>query len=60
MDAVIESNRGHHLGRVIYEGEAEAFTGVPGAVMGGVAAERVLRAPHAGDGQAGAGDRGHR
>ena len=47
VDAVIESNRGHNLGRVIYEGEAEPFTGVPG-VMAGVAAERVLRAPHAG------------
>jgi xanthine dehydrogenase accessory factor len=47
VDAVIESNRGHHLGRVIYEGEAETFTGAPGDVMG-VTRERVLRAPHAG------------
>jgi xanthine dehydrogenase accessory factor len=47
VDAVIETNRGHDLGRVIYEGEAEAPTGVPG-VIEGVAAERVLRAPHAG------------
>jgi xanthine dehydrogenase accessory factor len=47
VDAVIESNRGHHLGRVIYEGEAERFTGAPGAIMG-VTEERVLRAPHAG------------
>ena len=47
VDAVIESNRGHYLGRVIYTGEAESFTGVPGAVMG-VTASRVLRAPHAG------------
>ena len=47
VDAVIESNRGHHLGRVIYEGEAERFTGTPGSVLG-VTKERVLRAPHAG------------
>ena len=47
VDAVIESNRGHYLGRVIYEGEAERFTGAPGAIMG-VTEERVLRAPHAG------------
>jgi len=47
VDAVIESNRGHDLGRVIYEGEAEPHTGVPG-VVGGVAGERVLRSPHEG------------
>jgi xanthine dehydrogenase accessory factor len=47
VDAVIESNRGHNLGRVIYEGEAEPFSGVPG-VVAGAGAERVLRAPHAG------------
>ena len=27
VDVVIESNRGHDLGRVIYEGEAEAIYG---------------------------------
>jgi xanthine dehydrogenase accessory factor len=48
VDAVIESNRGHYLGRVIYEGEAERFTGAPGAIMG-VTEERVLRAPHEGE-----------
>ena len=47
VDAVVESNRGHDLGRVIYEGEAEAYTGVPG-VTAGFTLERVLRAPHAG------------
>ena len=41
---VIETNRGHHLGRVIEEGEAEADTGVPGDI-GGYTWERVLRAP---------------
>ena len=47
VDAVIESNRGHYLGRVIYEGEAERHTGTPGAIMNATK-ERVLRAPHAG------------
>jgi xanthine dehydrogenase accessory factor len=47
VDAVVESNRGHDLGRVIYEGEAEPYTGVPGAMVG-FTSERVLRAPHAG------------
>lgn len=42
--AVVETNRGHYLGRVILKGEAEPNTGVPGLVAGhGV--ERVLRAP---------------
>jgi xanthine dehydrogenase accessory factor len=43
-DAVIETNRGHHLGRVIWDGNAEPNTGIPGKIAG-VAAERVLRAP---------------
>lgn len=42
--AVIETNRGHRLGRVILSGEAEPDTGVP-AIVGGHGAERVLRAP---------------
>jgi xanthine dehydrogenase accessory factor len=40
---VIETNRGHHLGRVIAEGEAEPDTGIPGDI-GGYTWERVLRA----------------
>ena len=44
---VIETNRGHHLGRVIEEGEAEADTGVPGEIAG-YTWERVLRAPASG------------
>jgi len=44
---VIETNRGHNLGRIILEGEAEPNTGVPGDV-GGYAGKRVLRAPSAG------------
>lgn len=42
--AVIETNRGHHLGRVIYAGAAEPDTGEPG-VMQGHSHSRVLRAP---------------
>lgn len=45
--AVIETMRGHTLGRVVWEGEALPNTGVPGEV-GGKAAERVLRAPGTG------------
>ena len=45
--AVIETNRGHNLGKVILEGTAEPNTGVPG-VVGGESARRVLRAPAAG------------
>jgi xanthine dehydrogenase accessory factor len=42
--AVIETMRGHWLGRVIYEGSAQANTGTPGPVKGHTA-DRVLRAP---------------
>ena len=45
--AVIETNRGHNLGRVYLKGSAEANTGVPGTI-GGYAGERLLRAPCAG------------
>jgi xanthine dehydrogenase accessory factor len=41
---VVETNRGHHLGRLIAIGAAEPNTGVPGAVQG-ITEERVLRAP---------------
>ena len=47
--AVVETNRGHHLGRVIWQGPAEDDTGVPGALPGlPPPAPRVLRAPLAG------------
>lgn len=46
-DVVIETNRGHDLGRLIFEGTAEPDTGAPAPVMG-FATERVLRAPCAG------------
>ena len=42
--AVIETMRGHTLGRVIYSGSAIPNTTVPG-LIGGFAGERVLRAP---------------
>jgi len=47
VDAVIETNRGHNLGRVIRSGEAEADTGKPGEICG-YSAERVIRAPASG------------
>jgi xanthine dehydrogenase accessory factor len=47
VHAVVETNRGHDLGRVILHGSAEADTGVPGLIAGR-GAERVLRAPSAG------------
>jgi xanthine dehydrogenase accessory factor len=42
--AVIETNRGHNLGRVYLNGCAEKNTGVPGEI-GGYTTERLLRAP---------------
>ena len=47
VHVVVETNRGHNLGRVIEKGEAEPNTGVPGNI-GGYTWERVLRAPAAG------------
>lgn len=44
---VVETNRGHDLGRLIRVGSAEADTGIPGDISG-YRAERVLRAPAAG------------
>lgn len=47
VHAVIETNRGHNLGRVYLHGSAEPNTGVPGAI-GGYTIERLLRAEGAG------------
>ena len=44
VHVVIETQRGHHLGRILTAGAAEPDTGLP-APVGGVAAERLLRAP---------------
>lgn len=46
-DAVIETNRGHYLGRVIYQGCAQSDTGVPGSINGQTI-RRVMRAPNKG------------
>jgi len=47
VHAVVESNRGANLGRAIYNGAAEAHTGIP-ALTAGFSRERVLRSPHSG------------
>jgi xanthine dehydrogenase accessory factor len=44
VDVVIETERGHNLGRVIYQGQAAPDTGIPGEV-GGESKRRLLRAP---------------
>lgn len=47
VHAVIETNRGHYLGRVLWSGTAQADTRTPGAIAG-VESERVVRAPATG------------
>lgn len=44
VDAVVETMRGHRLGRVLYSGVAQPNTGVPGKI-GGYDRERVIHAP---------------
>ncbi len=44
VHVVVETNRGHNLGRLIYEGAAEPDTGIPGNIAG-FTWERVLRSP---------------
>jgi xanthine dehydrogenase accessory factor len=44
VDAVIETKRGHNLGRVIWSGSAAPNTGVPG-LIGGFGKERVMHSP---------------
>jgi len=41
---VIETQRGHHLGRLIKQGRASANTSLPEAVLG-ITADRLLRSP---------------
>lgn len=44
VHCVIETNRGHNLGRVFWTGEAEPNTGIPGTIKGeGI--KRVVKAP---------------
>lgn len=45
--AVVETMRGHNLGRVFWQGSASADTGVPGTIASH-SRDRVLRAPVAG------------
>ena len=47
VDFVIETQRGHNLGRVIEEGTATPNTGIPG-VIAGYGKERVIHSPAAG------------
>ena len=47
VHAVVESNRGHHLGRVIWDGAAESDTSIPAPVQG-YTESRVLRVPQTG------------
>jgi len=47
VHCVVETMRGHSLGRVIHAGAALADTGVPGSI-GGYTSERLLRAPVSG------------
>ena len=44
VDYVIETKRGHYLGRIISQGAAIPNTGVPG-VIGGYGKERVIHSP---------------
>jgi len=47
VHCVIETNRGHNLGRVFWEGSAEPDTGIPGTIKGeGI--KRVVKAPCSG------------
>ena len=44
VDAVVETKRGHNLGRVLWSGSAAANTGIPG-MIGGFGKERVIHCP---------------
>ena len=47
VDAVVETQRGHNLGRVLWQGHAAPNTGIPG-IIGGYGKERVIYSPAAG------------
>jgi xanthine dehydrogenase accessory factor len=47
VDAVVETQRGHDLGRIIVQGSAQANTSVPGDI-GGYTTERLLKSPSQG------------
>ena len=44
VDAVVETKRGHNLGRVLWSGSASPNTGIPG-IIGGYGKERVIHCP---------------
>jgi len=44
VDAVVETKRGHNLGRILWSGRAAANTGIPGAIAG-YSKERVIHCP---------------
>ena len=44
VDAVVETKRGHNMGRVLWTGSAAANTGIPG-IIGGYGKERVIHCP---------------
>lgn len=44
VDAIVETKRGHHLGRVLWTGSAAPNTGIPG-IIGGYGKERVIHSP---------------
>lgn len=47
VDIVIETNRGHNLGRIIYSGAAQPNTGIPGEIKG-ISKDRVVYSTKAG------------
>lgn len=47
VDVVVETLRGHNLGKLIFEGFAEPDTGIPG-VINGYGIERVIKSPASG------------
>jgi len=47
VDIVVETNRGHYLGKLIYSGAAQPNTGIPGEVAGS-SRERVIYSSKAG------------
>lgn len=44
VDVVVETQRGHRLGRLIFEGSAQPNTGIPGIIQG-IGKDRVLHSP---------------
>lgn len=51
VDAAVETNRGHYLGRALYEGSPDPYTGRPGEIAG-ESNKRVIHAPVSGRFQA--------